>query len=106
MKTKIKKTVKSVVLGVAVLGLAVGVSAFDSIGKTEELHIVNTPSQLRLINNYNSTNCLMLDTKTCAYKVLDPEALPDQSEFTEAEIADFLQEGWIEELPEKGVYQE
>ena len=106
MKTQIKNLVKSALFGVTVLG---GAMVMQSFGEAEnaqsEMHLVNKGSSYEPRPSYSSSNCLDVSNETCAYEVLSPENIPDESSFSPTEIQNFLNQGWISALPATGEYQ-
>lgn len=105
MKTQIKKLVKSTMFGMAMLGGAIVANAWTGEKTQETMHLVNKGTSYEPRPSYSSANCLDVSSETCAYEVLSPENIPDESNFSPTEIQNFLNQGWISALPGTGEYQ-
>lgn len=102
----IKKLSGSFLVGLTAIGLALSTSAFTGTEMIDDLMIVNRSTNHELLNEpYDPLKCQNA-TETCSYSIVEPDELPDnQTVFNQSEIDEFLENGWIEENPTKGVYQ-
>lgn len=103
MKTQVKKLIKSALFGVTVLGGAMAANAWTGEKTQTTMHLVNKGASYEIRTNYSSNNC-QLGSQTCAYAVLSPENLPDETSFSPSEIQEFLDNEWIEVDSANGEY--
>ncbi|GGH11922.1 hypothetical protein FAZ19_00065 [Sphingobacterium alkalisoli] len=107
--TLIKKTTKTLVLGVALLGLAIGASSWASARTEAQLatgHLVNKGSgQFELRSSINPMDCQATEPTPCTYQILSPDNIPAQDSYTASELEAFETNGWIEPSNTNGVYQ-
>ncbi|MGO1597783.1 MAG: hypothetical protein ACTHW8_14335 [Sphingobacterium sp.] len=99
-----KMKIGQLLTGLAIVAIAFGASAFTVKERVAEMAIVNTGNNHELEEDYDPDNCLA-GSPTCAYTVLNPEELDGETQFSPAEIEEFLDNGWIEARPEQGLYQ-
>lgn len=116
MKTKIKKTGESALLGVAVLGLAVGMQSFKDEARIEKFSqmsevYVNSLTEGKYIKlpspgDYESSNCESPNEDQCAWQRTDkPGTVPDT--FDEATAQALHAAELIEPLDSnKGIYDD
>lgn|SRR5690606_13273934 len=107
----LKKISGSFLLGLAVIGLAVGTSAFtDKVNNEKlagEIYVNNSSGEYELLpasEPYDSENCQNDNQQTCSWVRTDADGeVPE--EFTSAQADSLEQEGLIEKLANtNGVY--
>jgi len=101
----LKKISGSFLLGLAVIGLALGTSAFTEKQSTTENNnafaptfLVNKGAQYEPRATVNPIqNCQTSDPQLCVFEVTSSGSsnIPDQPAYTPAEMQDYENQGWI-----------